>query len=45
MFLIAYLLEEISFETAVELVAFRVIKFALAIHLPITEGASVFVTL
>ena len=45
MFLISYLLEEISFETAVELMSFPVSELSLAIHLPITEGASVFVTL
>ena len=34
---ITYLFEEISFETAVELMTFRVIELALAVHLSITE--------
>ena len=43
--MITYLLKEVSFETAVELMAFPVIELALAIHLSVTEGASVFMTL
>ena len=42
---ITYFLEEISFETAVELMSFRVIELALAIHLTVTEGTFVLMTL
>ena len=43
--MITYFLKEISFETAVELMAFPVIELALAVHLSVTESAFVFMTL